>query len=271
MSSLAGLFTPAPPARRVSVYIDETGDRGFAIKSSPFFAMTALVVPTEDDWSVTATAAGLRAIIHTNRPDATTPLHWVDHFKRKHPERRARAAQMLAAMPSAKVIHVIAPKDSIRTYKGLANGVRFYNFTTRLLLERVALAADKWDGGPRLAVVRLGAVKGMDHSGTLSYLNFVRQGGCDTFNVPWHRLKWPPAWKATDWDGIQLADIHAGLLNAALSGDPSDDTCAENLLLCKHQLHRSRGGVLLGYGVKVIGADSTFVTGRRWWDKWSVS
>ncbi|MCX5303176.1 DUF3800 domain-containing protein [Streptomyces sp. NBC_00160] len=257
---------------RVDVYVDETGDRGFSKQSSAFFAMTALMVPQEDDWNVRVTAGGLRALIHRSRPqNVSKPLHWVDHFKKKHPERRLYAARQLALMPSAKVVHVVAPKDDVRRYSGMKDGVRFYNYTTRILLERVAWAAHGWDGGARSAVVRLGSVKGMDHSDTLGYLDWVRQGRCETWGVPWRHIKWPPKWHGTDWDGIQLADIHAGLLNAALTGDPNDEACAENLLLCKHQLHRrAPGGTLLGVGVKVIG-NSTFITGRAWWKKWAVA
>lgn len=235
--------------------------------------MTALMVPAEDDWSVIATAGGLRALIHRSRPETTTPLHWVEHFKKKHAHRRTWAAQELASMPSAKVIHVIAPKEQVRLYPGLADGPRFYNYTTRFLLERVALAADNWEGGPRLAVVRLGAVRGMDHGETVNYLNLIRGGGYDRYRPPpWHRISWPPVWSGTDWDGIQLADLHAGILNNALTGQYADEGSAENLMLVKHQLHRSAAGQLMGYGVKVIcQGDDSFVTGRSWWKKWSIA
>ncbi|WP_326779688.1 DUF3800 domain-containing protein [Streptomyces longwoodensis] len=255
---------------KLNVYVDETGDRGLGHNASPFFAMTALMVPAEDDWTVRYTAGGLRTLIHGNRPNVSTPLHWVDHFKKKHPERRLYAARSLAQMPSAKVAHVIVPKSSARSYGGLADGVRFYNYTARLLLERVAHAAKQWEGGPRLAIVRLGTVKGMDHSDTAGYLDWVRSGRVETWNVPWEHIKWPPAWLNTEWDGIQLADVHAGLLNAALTGAQTDTACADNLLLCKHQLHRAPTGRLLGYGVKVLG-DCRFVTERSWWLKWSVA
>ncbi|MFD8919421.1 DUF3800 domain-containing protein [Streptomyces sp. NPDC059569] len=205
---------------KLNVYVDETGDRGISRQSSPFFAMTALMVP--------------------------------------------------AGMPSARVVHVIVPKEAARTAPGMANRDRFYNYTTRLLLERVAYTAQQWEGGPRLAIVRLGHVSGMHHADTAGYLDFVRQRQIETWGVPWQHIKWPPVWMGTDWDGIQLADLHAGLLNCALSGDPDDEACAANLLLCKHQLYRSRNGRLLGYGVKVLG-NTSFVTGRSWWEKWSVA
>ncbi|HEY8985723.1 MAG TPA: DUF3800 domain-containing protein [Streptomyces sp.] len=255
---------------KLDVYVDETGDRGLGQNSSPFFAMTALIVPHEDDWTVRYTAGGLRNVVHQSQPGATTPLHWVAHFKRKHADRRTYAARSLAQMPSAKVVHVIVPKDQARSSPGLADGVRFYNYTTRLLLERVAYAARDWEGGQRLAVVRLGAVKGMDHTDTTRYLGRVRSGLVPTRGVPWEHIKWPPAWHGTDWDGIQLADIHAGLLNVALTAPKLDGSCADNLLLCKHQLHRSSSGLLLGYGVKVVG-DVRFVTERCWWPKWRVA
>ncbi|MFE9317863.1 DUF3800 domain-containing protein [Streptomyces albidoflavus] len=253
---------------KLRVYVDETGDRGLSATSSPFFAMTALLVPDEDDWRTRFTAAGLRSLIHNNPQHTNKPLHWVEHFKKKHPERRRRAAQSLADMTSTKIVHVIVPKEAARTSSGLADGARFYNYTTRLLMERVAYAAAGWDGGPRLAIVRLGTVKGMDHKETAKYLTHVR--GIDTFGVPWSNIKWPPKWEGTSWDGIQLADLHAGLLGAALTGDPSDDGCAENLLLCKGLLYRSPTGRLPGYGVKVYGCDS-IVTGRSWWEKLSVA
>ncbi|MGW2113746.1 DUF3800 domain-containing protein [Streptomyces zhihengii] len=255
---------------KLHVYVDETGDRGFTAASraqSPFFAMTAVLVPQEDEWTVKYTAGGLRSIVHNGPPqNLLKPIHWVEHFKAKHPQRRQQAAKALAAMPSAKVIHVIAHKDTVNTDAGMRQDRDlFYNYTTRLLLERVAYTAKEWPGGPRLAIVNLGAVKNMDHAASEVYLKSARSQS--TYGVPWGYIKWPPTWMGTQRDGIQLADVHAGLLNCALTGAPTDRACAENLLLCGHQLRRSRSGLLLGYGVKVIG-DPSFVTKRAWWDDW---
>ncbi|GGN64142.1 hypothetical protein GCM10012285_65930 [Streptomyces kronopolitis] len=254
---------------KLHVYVDETGDRGFSDRSqaqSPFFAMTALVVPQEDEWTVTYTAGGLRALVHRSQPQQPLkPIHWVEHFKPKHPERRSWAAQALASIPTARVIHVIAHKatlnqdNEMRRDKGV-----FYNFTTRLLLERVAHLAREWPGGKRLAIVRLGQVKHMDHQDCVSYLDQVRSGNGETYGVPWEHIKWPPTWENTMRNGIQLADVHAGLLNSALSGHPQDTACAANLQKISHQLRRSARGELLGYGIKVIG-DKRFVTDRAWW------
>lgn len=268
------LSTPAWAGElpKLHVYVDETGDRGMserAREKSPFFAMTALLVPEEEEWMVKVTAGGLRALVHSSRPqDVTKPIHWVEHFKAKRPERRQRAAKALARMQDVMVIHVIAHKDTLNQDSGMRkDGGLFYNFTTRVLLERVAQAARGWPGGPRLAIVRLGAVKHMDHTATQSALDRVRQRHGKPFGIPWKHIKWPPVWHNTQRDGIQLADVHAGLLHAALAGKPNDEECAQNLLECQHQLRRSSSGRLLGYGVKVIG-DASFVTERVWWPDW---
>ncbi|WP_188267565.1 MULTISPECIES: DUF3800 domain-containing protein [unclassified Streptomyces] len=258
---------------KLHVYIDETGDRGFSTASrarSPFFAMTALIVPQEDEWNVKITAGGLRAYVHGAQPQqAVKPIHWVDHFRPKRPERREHAARTLAMMPNAKVVHVIAHKDTVNSDDGMRKDQGlFYNYTARLLLERVAYTAKHWPGGERLALVRLGLVKHMDHAAAEAALNGMRQDSDSSlWGVPWQHISWPPTWEGTQRDGIQLADLHAGLLNTALSGDPADSRCAQNLLLCSHQLRRSATGKLLGYGVKIIG-NADFVTTRCWWGEW---
>ncbi len=251
------------------LYVDETGDRGFGPRSSPFFAMTPLMVPQEDDWTVKVAAGGLRALIHQGHPESATPLHWVRHFRSKWADRRGYAAQALALMPSAKVIHVIAPKGELRAHPELTDGAAFYNHVTRLLLERVARAAEHAEGHPRLAVVRLGAVRGVNHAHTVDYLTRVREESAS--EVPWERMKWPPVWVGSEWDGVQLADLHAGFLNAALPGAPDEGDSVQNLLRCKEQLYRPPGGEVLGHGVHVLGADTSFVTRQPWWPKWSAS
>lgn len=257
---------------KLHVYIDETGDRGFSKASraqSPFFAMSGLAVPAEDEVHIKVAAGGLRALVYGRQPQENLkPIHWVEHFKAKRSDRRRAAAVALASIPTAKVIHVIAHKETLNTDAGMRNDKGlFYNYTARLLLERIAHLAKNWPGGPRLAITRLGRVKHMDHSTSEAHLDFVRCGTrTETFGVPWGYIKWPPTWENTQRDGIQLADLHAGILNAALSGDPQDSTCAQYLLTCGHQLRRGPQGTLLGYGVKVIG-DTSFVTSRVWWDE----
>lgn len=189
------------------------------------------------------------------------PLHFVDHFKAKRPERREAAATTLANMPTARVVYVITHKDSLaRTAELRRDKSVFYNYVTRLTLERVADAAHSWPGGPRWARVFLGEVKPQNHRETLDYLNDVRS--VDR-SVPWERIKWPPTWSNTERDGVQLADLYAGFLHVALSGKPDDLDCATGLLTLRHQLRRDHGGHTLGHGVKILG-DELVLLPRPW-------
>jgi hypothetical protein len=241
----------------VHVFVDETGDRGFGTRSSPFFAMTALMVPYESEASMRCVAGGLRYHLNT-----TKPLHWVEHFKAKRWQRRQLAAERLSSIPEARVVHVVVEKASVRSSAGMRkDSSLFYNYVTRLTLERVAYAAQNWPSGPRFAVVRFGSVVGLDSAATLQYLTRIHSSPSP---VPWECLKWPPVWRGTELDGIQLADIHAGMLNSALTGDVDDPTCAAYLLEVGHQLQRSNHGQLLGYGMKVLW-DPSFVRNRCWW------
>lgn len=68
---------------------------------------------------VRCTAAGLRAYVNTDKP-----LHWVDHFKSKRPDRRSFAARKLALMPTAKVVHAITLKGAVRSNSDVRDGIR---------------------------------------------------------------------------------------------------------------------------------------------------
>ncbi|RCW39987.1 uncharacterized protein DUF3800 [Halopolyspora algeriensis] len=244
---------------KLEVYVDETGDRGFSKTSSPFPAMTALIIPQERIPQARAVAGGLRYVVGTSRP-----LHWTEHFKAKHSDRRELAAGMLANIADVKVIHVIAHKETITFEAALrSDAPKFYNYTTRLLMERIAWAARDWPSGSRLAVMRLGSVRHMDHKATINYLNLVRAQS-SSLTVPREHVAWPPKWYGTSsYDGIQLADIYAGMLNLALTGAPNDHDCAKLLVQCGHQLRR-HNGTLLGRGIKVIGEED-YITNRCWW------
>ncbi|MFB8235107.1 DUF3800 domain-containing protein [Kitasatospora purpeofusca] len=262
---MVGNATGHRAASGLSVYVDETGDRGFGPRASAFFAMTAFLVPRERERHMRAIAAGLRADVRTGKP-----LHWVEHFKKKHADRRRLAADLLSGLPDAQVVHVVVHKDSAygdprleHDNEAFSDVHRFYKYCCRLLLERVAVAAAGWSGGPREATLRLGHMRGMDHEDTLAYLERALVAASDT---PWHLLRWPPRWTSTEaYDGVQLADLHAGFLNTALTGPPDDLGCASYLLSCEHQLVRhGRTGEVLGAGIDVVGDDS-YLTKRHWW------
>lgn len=246
---------------KVEVYVDEYGDRGFSTKSSGVFAMTAVMVPAESAPHMRVVASGLRNEINTPKP-----LHWVEHFtpKPKHAARRRLAADMVAAIPDVKVVYVIADKKTLIASEHLKHDQdAFYNYVTKLLLERVAYTAKYWPGGSRLALARLSSIKGTRDIDSISYLERVRD--VRATNAPLQYLRWPPTWHGPErFDGLQIADLYMGMMGAALSGAHDDPLCAVHLLAHRAQIRRSPSGQLLGWGIKIYG-DSSILTGRVWW------
>lgn len=246
--------------KTVEIFCDETGDRGWTERSSKWFGMCAVMVPQESVPQLRATVSGLRAEINTTRP-----LHWVDHFKKsKHEARRAMASNMVAAIPGVQVIYVVAHKETMIASQELrSNGDLFYHYTMRLMLERVANQLSEWDGGRRKGIVRLGAVKGMDHEESVRYLANVRLQ--ERWGVPWELISWPPRWVATDaYEGVQAADLYLGMFRRAIELGGDDISEAQYLLQHWHQVRSSNRGRIMGYGVKVHG-DPRFLTARGWW------
>lgn len=255
--------TPARLGRlpKVEVYVDELGDRGFTSRSSQVFAMVAVMVPAESAPHLRVVASGLRAEINTPKP-----LHWVEHFtpKPKHAARRRLAADMVAVVPGTRVIYVIADKATLIAGERLRHDQdAFYNYVTKLLLERVAYAARHWSGGPRLAIARLSSIKGTRDVDSIDYLERVRRTRAT--KAPLEQIRWPPSWHGPErYDGLQIADLYMGMMGAALSGPVDDAVCAAHLLAHRAQIRRGPAGQVLGWGIKIYG-DPTTVTQRVWW------
>lgn len=269
---LSGIIngTPAPKfsvpdgfgaMKLVEVFCDETGDRGWTSQSSTWFGMCAVMVPQESVPQLRATVSGLRSEIGTDKP-----LHWIEHFKKaRHEQRRDMASNMVAAIPDVKVIYVVADKATMVASPELrSNGDLFYHWTMRLMLERVALALHEWEGGQRRGMVRLGAVKGMDHAESVEYLANVRRKA-SPWSTPWELMHWPPRWVGTnEYDGVQAADLYLGMFRRAVERGGDDIREARHLLRHWHQVRSSARGRVMGYGVKVHGNPS-FLTTRGWW------
>lgn len=250
---LSGTFHTPPANRRLPrlrVYVDETGDRNFGpSRQSDWFTMTAVILPEEQHEDLRFVAGGLRRVI--GMPEDAM-LHWVQHFKARRAHRRTTAAAWLARIPNLQLVHAVLHKPSVATDAHMRSAPdRAYSYTAKLLLERVANVAREWPTGPRLAQVRLGVVGGVDHAHTHRYLNHVAvHPRFGERAIPWGHLRWPLTWsQSADFDGLQIADIYAGMLHAAIH-QPNG---ASPLLSCAHQHRRSPYAArrVLGYGVKV--------------------
>lgn len=248
-------------APTLSIYVDEYGDRGFSDESSDWFVVTAVVIPNESLQYMRAVIGGLAHVVNTNRG-----LHWVEHFKAKHSARRHLASQLCASIPGALVVYALAHKKTLRGgYTIRSDQAHFYHRVTQLALERAAFACRDWEGGPRIGKVYLSQIKGVTPDETAKWYGEFRAGKFT--NAPVDNLC-PQARVATpdSLEGLQLADLYQGMFqNCLVSGD-EDEEVTSRLLRCRHQLRRSATGNVMGYGLKVYGADGSLWT-TSWWKK----
>ena len=245
-------------SRLVRAYIDETGDRGHSVRSSPFFAFAAVMVADEDE-------PGLRSAVAQLRRDLTVPdgkaLHWKDHVKTY--SRRQHVARRLARVPGVMVAYVLVEKATLPSTSGMYHDhVLFYNFAAVMTIERVLLAARDWEGGARDAVVRFGHVRGFDHKTTTAYFRLKAQ--TDPW-IPWERLHGAVHFdNQAQWDGLQAADQYAGMLNVALRADQFGGHEEAHLMRVRPQIRTDSSGRAWGRGFKVLG-DATTITSLPWW------
>lgn len=185
--------------------------------------------------------------------------------RRAH-DRRRHVARLLAALSGVQVIYVVIDKSCVPANAGMRddNSLAF-NFTAKLLFERIALSARDWPGGRRRAIVRVSHVKGHDHPEMLRYIReqCPRQTGSG-----W--IPWSLATSAVTIDspaqifGLQAADLYAGIFWAAMTPDKYKVTDHGHLLEVAHQIRRV-DGKMLGYGIKVLGDRNQLITGQSWW------
>lgn len=243
------------------VFVDEYGDRNFkANRESEWFTMTALMVEQEHLDHLRAAISGMRQIY---RIPEGNKLHWVEHFREKHPARRRTALHMLSSVPGIRIANVLLHKPTVgANAKMRDDSARSYHMMTLYLLERIAKAAANWPRGERLAKVSLGVVGGVDHRQTLTYLHREAAKEGHTPRSPFGNLLWPFKWlDSAKFDGLQAADIFSGFLTAALvNGDASYYQKVLRLVT-----HDSRGNYL-GEGMKIFPNEAIpLITGSQWW------
>ncbi|HWE90864.1 MAG TPA: DUF3800 domain-containing protein [Pseudonocardiaceae bacterium] len=197
-----------PAASRIHVYIDETGDRGASLKSSPIFGMAAIVL---DEVGVPA----VRSAISQLRGDFNVPadkvLSWKDYVKTH--DRRKRAAKVLGAVTGIKVCYAYSVKSALRVGTYRDDPQRFYNYVAFKMYKSVLWAARAWKGRGAKVWTRFGHVKNHDHRSTEKY---IRQEAQLDQRVPFEMeqgLRWV---SADTYVESQAADLYGGFLKAAL-------------------------------------------------------
>lgn len=245
------------------VYLDETGDRGFKATSSPLFGFCAVMVPEEHD-------ALLRHVIQNLRKEfgvLSGPVHWVDHLRSRNHDRRRYAAKKLAAVPGVRLIYALVNKASVPADSPLRGDIfATYNYVSRMTFERIAFAAQDWPGGSRRTITKVAHVRGHNHTLSLDYLART----CPTSTSARTTVPWALVTRniqvagAAAQDGLQAADLYAGIFGAAIKPDAFGANSPEYLQVVAHQLWRGPDGRVLDHGIK-IRSDKTIVTGQDWW------
>lgn len=193
------------PVSRYFAYVDETGDRGSALTSSPIFGMAAVLVPE-------VSAPDLRAAVQLLRADLAVPagktLSWKAYAKTH--DRRRRAAEVLGGVDGIKVCYVYARKSSLQPGSYVDDKERFYNYVAFKAYKSIVWACRNM--GATEVLIRFGHVKHHDHSRTKTYIE--REAASDP-RVPDHLVK-TMRWVSADrYAESEAADLFGGFLKSA--------------------------------------------------------
>ncbi|RQP10304.1 MAG: hypothetical protein EAS51_09280 [Microbacteriaceae bacterium] len=221
--------------------------------------MAAVIVPDTH-------REGLAAAVAKIKEEFSIPprvaLHWSDHCKTF--PRRQYVANVLAGVDGVKLNYVVFEKAAIpQKATILTDGVRFYNYTAGIALERILLTAAAFPGEDRRVQVQYGHVRGFDHEKTLEYL-WKKRGQKSL--VDWSLLVGDPTFvDASRNSGLQAADQYAGMLRSAICPDKHGGYEEAHFLRVAHQMRRHpETGRAWGYGLKVMARDDAFQS-LPWW------
>jgi hypothetical protein len=200
-------------------YVDEFGDRGWKLRpinptaashhgASGVFGATAILLP---DGAQTAILAEWdKAVVSVGRPPGT-PIHWVN--VRGHSQRRL-LARTIGEQTALTTITVAICKHHLPPAPGLRDPTYLYNWTLRLLLERIS-----WFAKGRGAEMSLtfSQITGITPATINAYLTLLQAG---TTNIEWGYLRLPAKIDTPPRRRmLQLADTAAGAVYRALEPD----------------------------------------------------
>jgi hypothetical protein len=220
-------------------FVDETGDRGYSKKSSEYFAMAAVIFPVSVQQKVKDCIARIKKEFGV---PWKVPLHWRKHCT-VH-EYKKFVVREITQLEGLTVSYVISDKKTVPR-----DHVKFYNLVAASALERILKHSEELNSK---VCVRFGHIRGFDHSTTTDYFH-RRNWHSGNYN----RLINEPNWIGADTNsGIQLADMYAGILGAAIIADKFGDFEVSYLERIKHQIRKSYNGKISGYGIKALSADN---------------
>lgn len=214
-------------------FFDEAGDPGIRKVApatpggaSEWFVMAAVVLRIDQDLEAVRWVKDLRFELNALQGPAL-------HFRKLSPAKRLRAAEFLATKP-VRIFVVVSNKLNMEAYRNVRAEKQtsqewFYNWCTRLLLERVTnfcLDRGIQDYG-RARKVRLEFSRrgGLRYTQMMAYHKFLEMQ--DRTPQGMYLATRRPAWEVMSWDhfhhypdheraGLQLADIAASAFYQAV-------------------------------------------------------
>lgn len=245
------------PSDYIEIYVDETGDRGFGPKSSPYFCLAACAFKHSNAGDV------IEAMKKLNRAlgrDLTHPIHARDHLK-KH-DQLMEAVERLAGLDSIlNVFYVVLPKSSTPRSAMMRKDPDYvYNYLAKILLERMSWFARD---AQLPAYPCFASVKRMPRIHLDQYISILQTEAGD---IDWQWLITPVGVdQANNRIGMQWADIAGRAIWKATTPGPLPPHRVEPVYL------ETMAPVIWGqrpvesYGIKSI--QSGWHNSQPWWNR----
>lgn len=240
-------------------YVDESGDEGFAFRTSPsmqassdWFVLTAFVTRKKTDLETVKIIDRVRRELQLH---PKKHIHWKDL---KHAE-KVRYAQLVSEL-QVRTIAVCVHKPSLLEPETFRERYRLYFYAVRYLVERISwLARDKHNptkwGGDGTVELMFSNRQGMPYGEMKDYLQRLknRQLSGQNVRVEFDCIRIEELTTSTPGRcmGLQLADAVAGALFNALERDRFGNTESRYLTTLFPILY-GYNGIHIGYGLKVV-------------------
>lgn len=245
------------PEELYRVFVDETGDRGWGVKSSDIFVLSAIVVRDRDTPQLQAALDQINATLQ--KPPGTT-LHWAENIK-SHDQRKM-VARTLGALPIT-ITNVIVMKRHVDSSKTrLSDATSMYNYAIRRLIERLSFCMQRNDGQ---AVVTFAHVRRFPYRKLYDYLDRLKAR--DDTSIRWNLFTGRPRIDQPNRvPGLQVADLVAGCLWSALRADRFGDYETAYLREIYRRLFIGPNRKITSYGMNIVGEEGC-MDGYPWWPR----
>jgi hypothetical protein len=235
------------------IYIDESGDEGFAFKaprlgSSHWFVLSAVITRWEIDLETVKLVDEVRQLL---KKQPRQPLH----FQRLKHEHRLPYVEKIS-LARLRTVSVLVHKLSLKEPDTFRGRFVLYYYTARYLLERISwfcrdhrLANDAGDGSADIVFSNRG---GMSYEELREYLRKLKaRTELGDVSIEWSVIR-PEQIQAMNHEklmGLQIADAVASSLYFAVQQTPLGFTEPRYAQMLKPVVYH-HSGQHLGYGIK---------------------